>query len=190
DFRFHRADNFDRFGHELFGHVALVREIDARLDQSQRLDQPLPPGLCPPAQEATKLAERLAPLSLGFGADQIGETFHGGEVEPPGLEGPTGELPRLSQTKARQLTECLEHRRNDRPAPVDVKLSQVLAGLALGPRKPKHQRLVEENPRRRIMDPGQYGSPWLGDSADESLKREPRRWARDPDHRYSGWRRP
>jgi hypothetical protein len=73
---------------------------------------------------------------------------------------------------------------------MDVKLSQVLAGLALGSRKPKHQRLVEENPRRRIMDPGQYGSSWLRNSVDESLKREPCGWTRDPDYRDSGWGRP
>src|SRR5262249_32656803 len=159
---------------ELLGHIALVREINSRFDQGERLDQPLPPGLGPPTEQTTELTEGLAPLRLGLRPDQVSETLHSGEVEPANLEGPTGELPRLGKANPGQCAKRLEHRRDDSPAPVDLEFSQILAGLAPGSRKPKRQRLVEEKPGRGVSDLGQCGASRLGDSADEPLKREPR----------------
>ena len=48
------------------------------------------PGLGAVAEQALELAEGLAALAFGFGADQIGQAFDGGEIELAVLEARAG----------------------------------------------------------------------------------------------------
>ena len=81
-----------------------------RLDQRQRLDQPLPPGLGAVAEQALHLAERLPALALRLRRHQVGEAFHRGEIELAVLEGAAGELAGLGRAQALDASRA-------RPAP-------------------------------------------------------------------------
>ena len=69
----------------------------SRLDPAQRPQQRLPPAFIEPAQRAIELAQRLAGLRPRLGIDEIGQTFDGGQIEPPVEECPARELARLSR---------------------------------------------------------------------------------------------
>ena len=106
----------------------------------------------PPAQ----LIQRLSPLRLGFGVDQVGHAFGLGQVQLAVLEGPPGELPGLGQPQAQAAQRPAERIHHGRAA-VHVKLGGVLAGVAGRPGKPEHEGAVdlpplavEERPQRRM----------------------------------------
>ena len=118
-------------------HVPLVGEVDGRLYQGVRGDQPLPPALVRP-ERAPGLAQGLAPLRRGLGVDEVGEALDTGQIELAVLEGAAGELAGLRQPAAlsRRAPRARPH---DGPAAVHLQLRHVLAGLALGAREPKYR---------------------------------------------------
>ena len=135
--------NFQRRPDQLLRHIGLVGEIDPRLDQRQRLDQPGPPRLGAVAEQAFELPVGLAPLRLGLGIDQIGQALDCREIEMPVLERAPGEFARLRHPQALDAPKRREHRGDHRAAAVQLQLGHVLTGLASWPRKPQRQRLVD-----------------------------------------------
>ena len=129
---------------QLFRHVGLVGKIDTGLDQRQRLDQPPPPGLGAVAEQALHLPERLPPLPLRLGADQIGKAFNRCEVELAVLEGAAGELARLSRAQALDAAERLKRGGDHRGPAVNLEFGGVFAGLAVGRGKPQRQSFVDD----------------------------------------------
>ena len=92
-------------------YIRLVGEIDPGLDQRQRLDQLLPPGLGTIAEQSLQLPHRLPALRLRVGIDQIGQPFDCGQVELAVLEGAAGEFPRLRRPHSWHPRQRLEYRR-------------------------------------------------------------------------------
>ena len=136
-----------------------------------------------------ELAIGLPALRLGFGVDQIGETFDGGEIEPAVLEGAPGELARLRRPQALDASERAEHRCNHRAAAVQLQLGHVLAGLAVRPGKPQRQRFVDRLAGGGIAHAGQPGLARLRHAAGEGLQRIAGARSGNPHHRDRG-RRP
>ena len=128
---------------QILRHVGFVGEIDPRLDQRQRLDQPRAPAFGAVAEQAFHLPERLAALRLGLGTDQIGQAFDRGEIELAVLERAAGELAGLRRPQPLDPAERSQHRGDHRAAAVQLQLGRVLAGLAVRPGKPQRQRLVD-----------------------------------------------
>ena len=93
------AQQCQRRRDQILRHIGLVGKIDPRLDQRQRLDQPLAPGLGLVAEQALHLAKRLAALRLRLRADQVGEAFDRGQVELAVLERAAGELAGLGRAQ-------------------------------------------------------------------------------------------
>ena len=97
-----RARGRERRPDQVLRHVGLVREVDPRLDQRQRLDQPRAPHLRLSRQASVELAKRLAALRLGLRIDEVGKSLDGGQVDAAVREGAARELARLRQTEARR----------------------------------------------------------------------------------------
>ena len=135
--------NVARGRDEIVGHVAFVGKVDHRLNQRQRRYQPGPPALRLLAQQAAELPERLAPLRLGFGADEIGQTLDAGEVELAVGKAAAGELAGLRRPQTFHRAERADERRHHGAAAMQVELDGVLAGFAFRRRKPQHQRIVD-----------------------------------------------
>src|SRR5215831_11304064 len=64
-----RPDEFERTCHHVLWDILFIGEIDASLDQRQRLDQPLPPRLGAVAEQTLEVLVGLSALGLGFGRD-------------------------------------------------------------------------------------------------------------------------
>jgi hypothetical protein len=85
--------------HQLRRHIALVGEIDTRLDQRTSLDNLCAPGLRAFAQKSLELPQRLTALHLGLGIDQVGEAFDLGEIKLTVLKTAPGVFARLRWTQ-------------------------------------------------------------------------------------------
>ena len=72
--------------------VRLVREVDARLLQRQEVADRHRPALVHRAELATRLRERLTPLGLRLGVDEIRDTFRLQQVQPAGEKSAPCEL--------------------------------------------------------------------------------------------------
>ena len=83
------------------GDVALVGEVERRFDERARFDQSGPPALDLGAEHALRLGDRLPPLRLGLGGDEVGEALQRREVHPAGLEGAPRELARAGEPHSR-----------------------------------------------------------------------------------------
>jgi hypothetical protein len=69
DFLGERPNELERARHHVLWDILLVGKIDAGLDQSERLDQSLPPALGALAKQASEVLIGLPALRLGFGCD-------------------------------------------------------------------------------------------------------------------------
>ena len=125
-----RPSERERAVDEILRHVAFVGKIDRGLDLRQRLDRARAPGLGAIAEQAAHLLQRLPPLRLGVGADQVGERLDLGEVELAVLEGAAGELAGLRHPQARDPAERRQRGGDHGAAAVELELGHVLAGLA------------------------------------------------------------
>ena len=136
--------------HQILRHIGLVGKIDPRLDQRQRLDQPLAPGLGAIAEQALELAKRLAALRLGLGADQVGEAFDRGEVELAVLERAAGELAGLGRAQALRCAPSAASTAAITARPPCNCSSAMSSPVSLfGAGKPQRQRLVDRSRRCR-----------------------------------------
>ena len=136
-----------------------VRKIQADLAVGQGPKQTSAPILVNPAQFAFELAQGLFALGRGFGLDQIGQPFGGGEVHFAVLERAPGEFPRLGHPQAGHAAERIKHAPNDGGAAMKVKLGHILAGKAGGRGKPDHQAVVDGLAGCGIADAGAHGPP-------------------------------
>src|SRR6185437_5586784 len=146
-------------------------KVDRRLDQRQRLNQPLAPGLGRHAKGALHLPERLPPLALRFRCHQVGEAFHRGQIELAVLESSPGELAGLGRAQALDVAEHVEHRGDHGEAAVQLQLGDVLAGLALRRGKPQRQRLIDKVARCGIADAAERGHARGGDLTGQRAQR-------------------
>ena len=85
------------------------------------------------AEKPFELPQRLAPLHLGLGVDQVGKTFDLGEIELAVFKAAPRELARLGWAQTIDARERVEQRRDDRLAAMDVKLRDIFAGGARRP---------------------------------------------------------
>ena len=139
-----------RLWNQVHRHIAFIQKIDLRFHQRQSLDQAAPPFVGPIPQQTLQLAHGLAPLRFRFGADQIRQSLHAGQIEFSIFECAPGELTRFRRPQPTDRRKRLESCRNHRPAAVNLKFGNILTGLAGGPRKPQRQRLVDRFSPGRI----------------------------------------
>jgi len=165
--------------HSLFRDVVLVGKIDAGLDQSERLDQPLARGLGPIAEHALEVPERLPALGLGFGCDQVGEALDRGQVHAAVLERAAGEFARLGGAETFELAERRQHGSDHRAPAMHLQLGDVLAGLTVRRREPERQPFVDELVGPRIAHARERRQPRLRHAADHPGERIARARARD-----------
>ncbi len=97
----HRLGDIQRLVLQRTRDVALIGKVDLRRQQGHRLQQLRAPLLRQRAERAVHLPQRLSPLPFRLRIDQIGETFHRGEVELARLEGAAGEFPGFGQPDLR-----------------------------------------------------------------------------------------
>ena len=107
DLRQRRRDQFRR-------HVALVRKINSGFDQGRRFDDPRAPIARSVAKQSLQLAQRLAPLPIGVGMDEIVETFGLGQIELAVLESAPGKFAGLGRREHLRMRTAP---RTKRPAP-------------------------------------------------------------------------
>ncbi len=93
---------------------------------------------------AGHLAKRLTSLAFRLGHHQVGKPFHFGEVELAIFKCAACEFSGLSRTKTFNLRKRSEHGGNDRAATMQLELRYILAGFAVGRRKPQRKRLIDE----------------------------------------------
>ena len=125
----------------------------------------------------------MATLGLRLRRHQIRQAFDRGKVEATVLERATRELARLGMPKSVQLSQQAQHRRNHGTSAMDLQLDGVLAGLAVGPRKPERQALIDEIPGGGIAHSRQGRPTRLGHLAGQLLERDARTRTRDPNDR-------
>ena len=135
------------------------------------------------AEQPAQLLERLPALRIGVGIDQVGQRLDLGEVELAVLERAAGELAGLRQPQSFHPPERGQHRGDDGAPAMQLQLGGVLAGFAARPRKPQHQRLVDDFGRRRIAHAREHSLARLRHAADQRLQRVARARARDAHHR-------
>ena len=124
-------------------HVAFVGEVEPGLDQRLRAEQLRAPAFVELPQRAFRLRQRLTPLRLGLGIDQIGQTFDLGEIELAVLERAAGELAGLGKPHAGEGEQRIEHGADHGAAAMQLQLGHVLAGEARRRREPQHEAAVE-----------------------------------------------
>src|SRR5215475_13621506 len=178
-----RPNEFERARHHVLRDIVLVGKIDAGLDQSQRLDQPLPPCLGTVAEETPELLVCLSTLCLGLGRDQVSEPFDRGQIHAAVLERAARELPRFRMAQARELCQRGKHRRDHRAAAVHLQLGDVFAGLAVGPGKPQRQPFVDDVSGRRIAHANERRAPRLRHASDQPFERGARARTRNANDR-------
>ena len=86
------------------------------------------------------------------------------QVDPAIGEGAAGELSRLSGPQAADRAKRRFHGRDNRPAPVEMKLGQILASGRVRARKPQSQPRVEQL-AFRIAEMAQAGMAGLWEGA-------------------------
>ncbi len=82
------------------------------------------------------MADRLTPLHLRPGLQQIGEAFGFHQIHPAIGEGPSGEFARLRRPYPVEFREGRIERRHYRLAAMDMELRHILAGDSFGSRHP------------------------------------------------------
>ena len=152
------------------GDVALIGEVERGLERGAGCDQPCAPAVIERPQPAIGLTQRLAPLGLGLGVDQVGEAFGGGEVELAVLEGAAGELARLGEAHVGEAGQRAEHALDHRAAAMDVQLGHVLAGEAPGAAEEQNQPAIEQFAVFGVADYGKARDFRLRNAASHALQ--------------------
>ena len=80
--------------------IFLIRKIDTRFKQCERLGQTFSPIGIKPLERTIHLLEGLAKLRFALGIDQISDRFGAREIELPGFEGSAGKLAGFGKTGA------------------------------------------------------------------------------------------
>lgn len=122
------------------------------------------------SKSARHLPEGLPALAFRLCHHEIGEAFHSREIELSIFKSPAGKLSRLRRTQAFDARERRQHRGNNCASAVQLKLGDIFAGLAMGRRKPQHQRLIDEL-AIVAADLCQRGLACIRDLAREGLER-------------------
>ncbi len=118
-------------GDVVFTLDSLVREIDERLEERQGPDQVRAPPIIKLRQHARRLTQRLHPLCVRLGIDEICEPLDLGEIEFPVLESPPCEFSGLGFPHPVHAGERLKHGPHHRPPAMNMKLERVFARKAL-----------------------------------------------------------
>ena len=180
------ADHLARGLEGVVRHVALVAEIDGRLDQRAGPHQLAAPALVELRQRAAHLAQRLAPLCLGLGIDEIGKALDLRQIQLAVVKGAAGELAGLGETAPGLPPEHGQHAFDDGRAAVQVEFGHVLARLGARRGEPQHQRLVERLACLRIADAAQGGEALLGTRRRQRIDEIAGFGARDAHDRHAG----
>ncbi len=135
-----------------------------------------------------KLAQGLTALRRRLGVDQVGKTFDGGEIELAVLESAAGELAGFRRAQAFDARKRRERAGDHRAAAVQLKLGDILAGLARRRRKKKRERLVDDFAALRVAHPCERRAPRRRCAADQRMQRRGRARAGDADHGNRGRR--
>ena len=103
----------------------------------------MPPVLRALTEQSLELPQRLSPLRLGVGMDQIIETLGLGQIELAVLECAPRKLARLRRPQAVDPAELLEDRGKHGAAAVHLQFGDVFAGRTVRSRKEQHHRIVD-----------------------------------------------
>ena len=120
-----------------------VGKVDLRLDIAIASSERGADRLGVAAQRAAGDAQRLAPLRLGLGVDEVGEALDLGQIELAVLERAPGEFARLGRTQAGQARERGDDAGDRRAAAGHLQLRHLLAGEAARRDEADDQRAVE-----------------------------------------------
>ena len=171
---------------QILRHIALVGEVEARLEQGQHLQHLLAPTLGGMSQLAAELAHGLAPLRLGLGIDEVGEALDLGEVHAAVEKGAAGELAGLRRAAILDGAERAQHRGPGRQPAMDMELGLILAGKALRPRHPQDEGLIERLAARRIRQGPHDGPAGIGHASRHPLEDSAALPTADPDQADGG----
>ena len=130
----------------VFRNVPLVGKVEFCFKLCRHCEQlRLPCGHALPKPSFGHRKGRL-PLALGFGRQQIGQSFGFGKIDPAILERATGEFAGLGGARPLYLADRGQHSGDHRPPAMEVKFDQIFACCRLGPREPENQGLIEPRP--------------------------------------------
>ena len=115
--------------------VRFIGKVDRRLDQRRDLDQGRAPTLVQIGKHPARLRQSLPALGLGFRIDQVGEALDFDQIYFAVLEGAAREFARFRHPASWQQGQSLQHRRDDRPAAMDLELGDILPVSLRGPAK-------------------------------------------------------
>ena len=149
--------------------ILRVGEVELRLEPRPRADQAFPPSFVKLAKRAVRLAERLPALRLGLGIHQIGQPLDLGQVHPPTVEGPAGELPRLGRTEPFELRQRLQSRRHNGSPAMHMEFGHVLAGERVRRREEQDETVIDEIAIGRVNG-AQAGPAWFRQRIDQSFR--------------------
>lgn len=110
----------------------------------RRLTETLPPRLELPGQLSVGPRQRLPPLRLRLGRQQIAQTLDLGEIEAAILEGAAGKLTRLCQPDVGESCYLSEQPLHDGWRTMHLQLEAVFAGETLRSRHPGHEAPVDD----------------------------------------------
>ena len=130
----------------------LVWKVDQGFLPRQRQTQPARPIAIQIAKRAIQLPQRLAPLRVRFGGDQIEHRLRRDKVQLAVQEGAACELPRFGGTQARGRQGARDGA-NDSWAGVQMKLGGILARIGSGTRQPQHHGPVQQVSIRAAKGP-------------------------------------
>ena len=115
------------------GDIALVLEIERRLDLRRQPEQPFAPVLDLARQRAARNTQRGAALQLGLGRDQVGQAFDLQQVDLSVGEGAAGELARLGEAEARERRQLGIDRVDDSATAVELQNPNILLSSGAPP---------------------------------------------------------
>ena len=152
----------------------------------ERRNEPFAPAVELPRKPAAERIERLAPLAVRLGVDQLGQALDRRQVHAPGIEGAPGELAGLCRAQAALAHQRRLHRvHHDRRA-VQVQFGRILAGEARRARKPDRKPPVQQLAAFRVADGAQHRPARLRQRARKRRQRLPRGRPRQAQHRDAG----
>ena len=170
----------------------LIGKIDRRLEMRQKAQQARTPAAVERAKPPIELPQRLPPLRLGLGRDQIGDRFGLSQIQLAVEKSTTGELARLRKAQSHppvRRDQCREHS----AAAMYLKFSDIFACRAVWRWKPQRDAVVDilsafrvtqphvPGPAGRQQAPGERGKHFAGarpaytDDGDRRLTRRGRR---------------
>jgi hypothetical protein len=151
-----------------FVHVVrrlIVSEVDDSLRVRKTGNYFLSPALVLSAELAVHLSQRLPPLRLCLGLEQVREALHGRQIHLSVRMRAPGEVARRRRAQPKRLLKALksgERPRHDGRAAMNVELDNVLAREGRGAGDGEHHGSIDELPSGRMPKSADRSMAWFG----------------------------